>query len=76
MTEDPPIALGYPRFPGRLDFQNEILGVHLSELIFLFCGSCILFDETQANFIKRKHPRKRERKKQGAWTKVQAKKQP
>jgi hypothetical protein len=66
MAEDPPITLGYPRFPGRLDFQNEILGVHLLELFFLFCGSCILFGETQPNFIKRKHPRKGEKKKQGA----------
>jgi hypothetical protein len=33
-------------------------------------------DETLPNFIKRKHPRKRERKKQGARTKVQANQQP
>jgi hypothetical protein len=33
-------------------------------------------DETLPNFIKRKHPRKGEKKKQGASTKVQASKQP
>jgi hypothetical protein len=33
-------------------------------------------NETLLNFIKRKHPRKREKKKQGARTKVQASKQP
>jgi hypothetical protein len=33
-------------------------------------------DETLSNFIKRKHPRKGEKKKQGARTKVQASKQP
>ncbi len=32
--------------------------------------------ETLPNFIKRKHPRKGEKKKQGARTKVQASKQP
>jgi hypothetical protein len=32
-------------------------------------------DETLPNFIKRKHPRKGEKKKQGAGTKVQAKAQ-
>jgi hypothetical protein len=30
---------------------------------FLICGSCFLFDQTQPNFIKRKHPRKGEKKK-------------
>jgi hypothetical protein len=33
-------------------------------------------DETLPNFIKRKHPRKGEKKKQGARTKVQASKHP
>jgi hypothetical protein len=33
-------------------------------------------DETLPNFIKRKHPRKGEKKKQRARTKVQASKQP
>jgi hypothetical protein len=33
-------------------------------------------DETLPNFIKRKHPRKGEKKKQGASTKVQASKEP
>jgi hypothetical protein len=33
-------------------------------------------DETLPNFIKRKYPRKGEKKKQGARTKVQASKQP
>jgi hypothetical protein len=35
----------------------------------------LLFDETPPNFIKRKHPRKGEKKKQGARTKVEASKQ-
>jgi hypothetical protein len=29
-----------------------------------------LIDETLSNFIRRKHPTKGEKKKQGAWTKV------
>jgi hypothetical protein len=33
-------------------------------------------DETLSNFIKRKHPRKGEKKKQGTRTKVQVSKQP
>jgi len=35
-----------------------------------------MLDETLPNFIERKHPRKGEKKKQGARTKVQASKQP
>jgi hypothetical protein len=33
-------------------------------------------DENLPNFIERKHPRKREKRKQGAWTEVEASKQP
>jgi hypothetical protein len=36
----------------------------------------IIFYETLAKFYKRKHPRKGEKKNQGARTKVQASKQP
>jgi hypothetical protein len=36
----------------------------------------VVFDETPPTFRKRQHPRKGERKKQGARTKVQASKQP
>jgi len=35
-----------------------------------------VLDETLPNFIKRKHPRKGEKKKQGPRTKVKASKQP
>jgi hypothetical protein len=34
----------------------------------------VVFDETSPTFIKRQHPRKGEKKKQGARTKVQASK--
>jgi hypothetical protein len=36
----------------------------------------VVFDKTLPTFIKRQHPRKGDKKKQGARTKVQASKQP
>jgi hypothetical protein len=43
---------------------------------YLSSYNASFYDETLSNFIKRKHPRKGEKKKQGTRTKVQASKQP
>jgi hypothetical protein len=50
----------------------------LAEVVYIFVRFPVvgIHVETLPNFIRRKHPRKREKKKQGTRTKVQAGKQP
>jgi len=52
----------------KFKLQTQLHGIQSRDVL--------LNDESLPNFIKRKHPRKGEQKKQGAWTKVQASKQP
>jgi hypothetical protein len=52
-----------------MTFFKEDNHFHMNMIVFLGTN-----DGTLSNFLKRKHPRKGEKKKQGAWTKVQASK--